>query len=119
GGRGKGVGSGGRVNRSTPNLVRERGWLPGECEPACVKGAGQQGAVAHEDQPASAAGRVTGDGGHILDNRDLVEESPIDSPVERAKVNAIRLLLPTRNTIEEMTPIRQKSWVRMRIHQPH
>src|SRR5215475_11370540 len=33
----------------------------------------------------------------------------LEGPVERAEVDSTRLLLPTRNVVEEMTTIRQKS----------
>src|SRR5262249_26582854 len=82
--------------------------------PACVKGPGQQGAVAPEDQPAGDAGHVAGNCGHILDRRDLVEQPPFDRPVERAEVDPTRLLLSTLTGVEEVMVVRQKSWVAMR-----
>src|SRR5262249_31998685 len=87
---------------------RER--LAGEIEPACVKGPGQQGAVAHEEQPAGAVGRVAGYGGHILEHCDLGKQAPLYRPIiERAEGDPTRLLPPTLNDVKEMTTIRQKS----------
>src|SRR5262245_39972346 len=86
-------------NKFTPNLVGEREWLAGELHSACVKGPGQQGAVTPEDQPAIPAGRVAGDCGHILDSRDIVEQSPLDRPFERAEIDPTRFLLSSINDV--------------------
>lgn len=69
------------VTKITPDLVWEREWLTGELHAACVKRPGQQCAIAPEDQPAAAACPVAVNCGHILDDRDLVEQPPLDPTV--------------------------------------